>query len=245
MVVLCFNFISCSDDDKEEDNNNIIVNPNAPRKRVKQITEITNDLGDCYIYDIEYNSDNRVSKVTTTYEFTGGSGLVETIEFEYSENKVTMRFMEEFENCETQKSFPLNSNGYIEKTDNSLLYSGDYITSIYDKYYEYDEKFNLIHRYVHGSDSYTFTYMDTPNIGNLYIPNIISNTRSTIKGSYWNYMEYIANLCGKPSPYLPKDFRISGISEVKTIKYESDKDGYITSFTAKFTTYEFIYEEVK
>lgn len=245
MTLLCLNFISCSDDDKEE-NNTIVVNPNAPQKRVKQITETANDLSDCYIYDIEYNINNRVSKITTTHTGYGRKELCETIEFEYSENNVSMRFKEKYLNRETQESYPLNSDGFIDKMGkHPVFYSNGYLKDVPDANYDYDENNNLI--YVREIESYSFTYTEIPNIGNLDIPKIISK-RGSIPGSTELYMRCMTDLLGKTSPYLPKEYKRYSLStENILIQYESDKDGYITRIPSiiEFRIYEFTYEEVK
>lgn len=258
LVVLSFS--SCSSDDEENGNG---ITSSAKKRLV--LIESNNSDGDYYqSIKIEYNTDNKVSRIVET---TPSSNFRHEYIYLYKEKNIVIRSANLKSNGEhiiQNDSLYLNKDGNViylvingDRSSSttpfynqrSYEYTNGYLTKV--DYLDLDDRYKYFHEFkndVMVKNSFYedgIDYTDILNKGNLFLAYDGFDTR---------YRDLLfSGLAGKPSKYLPKKgYGYEYKNDSHDFKYTLDKEGYVLKMDLISNNdsdyneyYTFTYETVK
>lgn len=229
-VLMCVNFASCSssdDDPTEEPEEGGGVSDKKLTKIVGKQESSTSFMTYAFSYDSEsrlikatesYESDNK--KEVETFQFIWGDDIIKVIENENTSNSYTFTLKNGLiKSSDNGQTFTYNnSNKFIrgesEHDTTTAIWDGDKLVSIS----EYNDEWDV-----------TFTYEKSCKKG--YFPFIPTRIGFSCEILFMAHPE-IAGMQTTQLPATLKEISRHG-SEMCTITYEFDNEGYISKITIK------------
>ena len=238
-VLMCANFASCSKDD-DATNTDVGGNDEGGNQEVtvseKKLVKVVGKLGsDSETYEFSYDDKGRVTKSTETSNYDVNHYKGE-YQFIWGDDAITANIKSSSNDSEYTNNYTLTlKNGLVQNcdTDETLTYnSSGRIAS--RKYYNFTSSFlwdsdKLVSTIYKEHEKRTYTYGESCKKG--YCPLFIFKMEINCN------LLYVANpeLIGAKTTQLPTSitYSNSGKDDTTALKYDFDKEGYISKITAK------------